>query len=231
MNCSNVYVEWRVTETDNFRFGAAPPRDYDARRMNSSEVKIWKQPEAHLGVNDPDLASWLIVALYLITAALALRTAFLIRRQTDNAFPLFWSLIAVGTLLLGLNKQLDIQTWLLRTGRRMAEAEHLYKYRLVIHITFFLIVVAVAGLLAARWWNKIKSFSRRFQLATAGCGLIATYVLVRAMNINHIDQLFGVDWEDLIALWLLEVGGLTMLLIEMYWLRRTDNKQTDVGKT
>lgn len=57
----------------------------------------------------------------------------------------FWTVTAVAMVVLGVNKQLDLQTWLIEHARRAAFAEGWYDDRRRVQAVFVL-AVAAAGL-------------------------------------------------------------------------------------
>ena len=73
------------------------------------------------GIGDPTAIGWITVAGYVLAAGLAWRNVVAARRTAVPAG--FW--IALGALVvaLGINKQLDLQTWFAQTGRDLSLAQ------------------------------------------------------------------------------------------------------------
>ena len=93
---------------------------------------------------DPTVLAWSITAAYLATAGLCFRRARV--EPSPTAGP--WWLLASGTLLLGLNKELDLQTVIIGVGRSAAMAEGWYGARRVVQLSFLMFLflgTAVAG--------------------------------------------------------------------------------------
>ncbi len=165
---------------------------------------------------DPTVLGWATFALYLIASVCSLR-ASIIRRPFDHADSdpeqaRVWRVLAVMLLLLGLNKELDLQTALTKLGRQLALAEDLYASRRVIQIIFLVSLLLVLGLVAGKFFKTLQKFARTHPLAGTGGALVATYVVIRAASIEHVDQLLGFDLEDVWALGLVELLG-TILVI------------------
>ena len=85
----------------------------------------------HLGIGDPDAIAWCIVVAYAVAAALAGWACLTARRGARLAaaprsagsgeprvMARCWLVVAIVLLGLGINKQLDLQTWLLQSMRR-----------------------------------------------------------------------------------------------------------------
>lgn len=161
---------------------------------------------------------WAILALYLVAALLAFRAAAVSTTHNSAGMGRVW--ICVGAILtvLGLNKQLDLQTLLIEFGRYVAHSEHLFAYRLELYLVFFLgFMLAIIALFAAvmlRFSASIGRFARQFPLATSGCGLICVYVLIRAALIDNVDRILGFGPKEIPLLWLLEAAGLLLIVVQ-----------------
>jgi hypothetical protein len=70
------------------------------------------------GFSDPDLPGLIITRAYALTALLCFRRALKERRGSDgkNGHSKAWFLYAIALILLGMNKQLDLQTLLIQIG-------------------------------------------------------------------------------------------------------------------
>jgi hypothetical protein len=161
---------------------------------------------------------WTTFALYLVAALLSFRAAAVSR--TDNAAALgrIWVWLGAILAVLGLNKQLDLQTLLIKLGRHVARKENLFEYRLELHALFFLgiVLVIIALFVAVRFRlpGQIGRFGRQLPLAAGGCALICAYIVIRAVSIDSVDQMLGFDLERIPFLWLLEAGGLLLIIVQ-----------------
>ena len=83
----------------------------------------------HFGIGDPTPIGWFTVFAYL-AATIACARVWAVDRQADRirqpASPVFWMVLTILLLFLGINKQLDLQTLLNDVGRRMAKADGWY---------------------------------------------------------------------------------------------------------
>jgi hypothetical protein len=165
-------------------------------------------------MGDPTVLGWTICLLYLMAGLLSFRTA-IIRRARDSAASFFiWGCIITSMYALGLNKQLDAQTVLIRTAKHIAKQQNLFKYHRVVHVAFFAVVALCFGVAVFRWFPRIKQFGRAFPLALTGYTLIALYVLSRAFHINHVDRLIGLNLKESSGLAMLEVTGTLLIIIQ-----------------
>jgi hypothetical protein len=87
---------------------------------------------------------WITFALYMIAALLSFRAAAVSRFKNSDAMDRIWIWLGAILAVLGLNKQLDLQTLLIELGRQIARTGRLYDYRLELHALFFLGFVLVS---------------------------------------------------------------------------------------
>jgi hypothetical protein len=165
-------------------------------------------------VGDPTVLGWTTFALYFIAVVLSFRAAKIFRSQNQAVVGQVWTWIASVLLVLGLNKQLDLQTWLIHFAGRIAKRERVYEYRRMWHALFFVGLITVSLIVALRWSAKLRVFARQVPMAAAGCASVTAYVVVRAASIDQVDRLLGFDLERTPGLWLLEAGGLMVVIVE-----------------
>jgi hypothetical protein len=166
------------------------------------------------GIGDPTFVGWLTVVAYLASAALCGRAAF-----RDPAFDArgqrrpsrFWIVFAVAMAILGVNKQLDLQSLVTVIGRRLMVNSSLYQARRG-YQAVFIGVVALVGLVAVVLcvWTARRSPRGRVP-ATIGLTFVLAFVVIRAASFHHVDLLLasrlgGVKWN-----WILELGGIATI--------------------
>ena len=161
---------------------------------------------------------WTNFALYLIAALLSFRAAASVRGQQSSATGRVWIWLGVTLAALGLNKQFDFQTSLIELGRQIAGRENLSANRAGLHVLFFLgFMLLVFALLAAvmfRFSGEVARFARQLPLAATGCILVCAYIVIRAVSIDNVDLMLGFDFERIPFLWLLEAGGLLLIIVQ-----------------
>ena len=161
---------------------------------------------------------WIMLGLYLGAALLAAGVAPVVGSKNSAAMRRVWICLSVILAVLGLNKQFDLQTLIIELGRRIAYGKHLLPYRRELYALFFLgFVLAAIALFAfvlVRFSADLGKYARAFPLAACGCGLIGTYIVIRAATIDGVDQMLGFDLERIPFFWLLEAGGLLLIMIQ-----------------
>lgn len=158
---------------------------------------------------------WVTVAFYLLAAWLCWKASCAARshnNRPDNNGRL-WIYIALLLLFLGINKQLDLQSALTEAGRILAHANGWYEQRHLVQrvfigsITVLGVTIFIVGVYAAR-----KEF-REMLLALLGVAWLITFVLIRAASFHHVDRFIGLELGSLKMNWLLELGGIALILI------------------
>ncbi len=163
-------------------------------------------------IGDPTVFGWLTVLAYLFAAGLALRAARRSRAIEGEATGprSTWLLLAIGFVLLGINKQLDLQSALTETGRVLARRDGWYEHRRTVQLAFIAAVLAVGATVVGLvvWWSRTAL--RRMWVALLGTALVVTFVLVRAASFHRVDAFLGERVLGLRWNWLLELGGISI---------------------
>ena len=131
-----------------------------------------------------------------------------------------WAAISILFLGLGINKQLDLQSALTAAGRVIAYGQGWYDQRQFVQLAFiiFTAIVCASVVITLLIWTRHAPLSTWFALL--GTILVVGFVLIRAASFHHIDRfigttIFGFRWN-----WILEMGGITIVLLASQWRRR-----------
>ncbi|WP_208300031.1 hypothetical protein [Aquabacterium sp. A08] len=165
------------------------------------------------GIGDPTLGGWLAVASYLLAGLLC---AAVWRGMGAHGHPqrreaMGYAFLAASLLLLGLNKQLDLQTALTELGRVWAHQQGWYEDRQRVQLAF-MAMMAILGLtggaVVALYAWRLPLPTRCVWLAWMGLGV---FVVLRAASFHHMDRFIGDralgvawnHWLELGCLWTL----------------------------
>ena len=132
-----------------------------------------------------------------------------------------WSAISILFLGLGINKQLDLQSALTEVGRVIAFAHGWYGQRQFVQLALiiFAAIVCISVVITLLIWTRHAPLSTWFALL--GTVLVIGYVLIRAASFHHIDRFIGTTFLGLRWNWILEMGGISIVLLASQWRRRS----------
>src|SRR6266498_2907405 len=99
------------------------------------------------GGGDPSFPGWTACILYFVAAGCVFRRMKLEKADHEGRWLEIWKIIAFLLILMGFNKQLDLQTWLMSLGRQVAKEVHVYEHRLLFHVSLFLSLMFMSGFL------------------------------------------------------------------------------------
>ncbi len=166
------------------------------------------------GIGDPTFMGWLTVIAYFAAAVLLLHK----RRLTLSLFPSHWQqhrriLLVLALLMigLGLNKQLDLQTWLTDVGRDLANAQGWYGRRRVVQIVVLSILAAI-GIGLAVVIARVRGILGAHRLALLGMAFLVCFVLMRASSFFKVDRMLGFELAGVKVNWLMELVGIGIII-------------------
>ncbi|MHC4470053.1 MAG: hypothetical protein ACYS99_03735 [Planctomycetota bacterium] len=173
------------------------------------------------GIGDPSLMGWVTVGAYLATAALCLRSGRSLRTSlppSEGSRPVwFCYALAAVMVLLGVNKQLDLQSWLTQTGASLARAQGWYEQRRLVQAVFVAVLVAVGTVVLLLLVLWTRGHRRRFALALIGVTLLGCFIAIRASSFHRVDEMLGWRPAGLKLNWILEIGGIGLVAAGAVW--------------
>jgi hypothetical protein len=190
-----------------------------------------------LGIGDPTAAAWLIVAAYALAAAMSFR-AFAVARDGERWFALtdpregrdqrmlkrLWLLSAITMVVLGVNKQLDLQSLLLEIVRDRAIADGWYNNRRRYQMDF-IVVVTLLGLVTTTFIAlSLRRVLRRILPAVAGLAMLTAFVVMRASSFSYDSKVVAYDGPAGMT-WILELPGVALIATSAWHWRSTERKR------
>lgn len=167
------------------------------------------------GIGDPSVIGWLTVVAYLVTALLcsvcgilALRVPYACKLHRHRW--LWWSL-ALILLLLGINKQLDLQSWFTAVSKQLALSQGWYQQRRTVQREFIIGLIFAALILVIFLGEKMGTEWKKFRLPLLGLIFLCSFIIVRATSFHHVDQMLGWQLARWRINWLLELGGIACI--------------------
>lgn len=168
------------------------------------------------GIGDPTAAGWLTVAVY---AAAVCCCVLAVRRARSLGAPRaerrFWICCTAGMVLLGVNKQLDVQGLVVQVARGIAQDGGWYDRRAPVQRVAVLTAatLGVLGTCAVGW--LLRRSLPAIWPALVGIAMLALFISARLTSWHRIDVLLS---EGVVKLkWVLEAGGAGLVGIAAAW--------------
>ena len=163
-------------------------------------------------IGDPTFMGWFTVAAYFFCALVAFIAAFVPNRE-DRRAHLLWLGIAFFMILLGINKQLDLQSLFTEMGRQVARKQGWMEHRRTVQFWFIvgLGVTAISGFIMLN--VVMRNVFRRFMLAFSGLFFLVSFIVIRAASFHHFDEAIHFRIFSAKLNWILELGGISLVAL------------------
>ena len=163
-------------------------------------------------IGDPCFMGWFTVGSYFACAILSLIAAFG-NRIADRRSSSFWRMVGLLMILLGINKQLDLQSLFTEIGRQIARAHGWMDQRQIVQF-WFIVAFGTAALASFVLFVRIKrDLFRRFKLAFIGLFFLLCFIVIRAASFHHFETMLGFRLFGAEMNWLLELTGIYLIFI------------------
>jgi len=178
-------------------------------------------------IGDPRAGAWLIFFSYFAVSVLCARAfqVALIGSQLAADYPnperrlkdrqaayrasfRFWGLVIALFVFLGINKQIDLQTWMTEVGRQMATAQGWYEQRATVQMIFVLTVASTGVVTLSVLLKLTRDLLPRHILAFVGLAILAVFLVVRAVSFHDLEAALRSEIVGMRLSWYLELAGI-----------------------
>lgn len=161
--------------------------------------------------HDDDEVSWFITTLYFMTLIIFFRIFLLARRYAVDSR--FWLILTIFILLMGLNKQFDIQTDIKNYIRDIAIYEGWYESRAYIQtlLISFITLIGLITLVKAKF--ILKRYWIRYKWICLSFGLLIFYISIRLISLHAMDIALRYQIYEIIKVQQIIEISIIMLLI------------------
>lgn len=175
----------------------------------------------HAGIGDPTTLGWVIVAAYFLASARCIYKAIISKKFGGNYH--FWIYLAVFLLLLGINKQLDLQSWFTQVMKDAAQNQGWYAHKKPLQFVFiaFLGAGMLITLIGLRLY--LANAWRNYKLTWVGIVLLCTFVLMRAASFNHIDTIINYQVLGTRLNVILEISAILLIVLGTFFNKKYSN--------
>ena len=159
------------------------------------------------GIGDPTVTAWLTVVAYCVAALLSFRAALLAKTSKNKARRIFvfWLCVALLSLCLGVNKQLDIQSLLTAIAKLIAKEHGWYVHRRSVQTVAVGILILTGGAVLIGLLSFLRRAPGELRVASVGLTFIVCFVCVRAASFHRVDifishDFYGLSWSTILEL-------------------------------
>lgn len=161
----------------------------------------------HLQVGDPSIMGWSITFAYLVTTAICFWRA---KRSTEQ-HKFFWFLIGLFLILMGINKQLDLQTLFIQTAKHLSIEYGWYEHRHKV-VLGFIAALLLWGAASQAWlYSVMEKLDRYEKLALFGLGILFVFIAARAAAFQHMDIFANSKMLAQRMYWAMEMSGIVCI--------------------
>lgn len=184
------------------------------------------------GIGDPTVLGWVTTVGYFVAAGLCVAYALRAEKVSPavrfDRHRLFWWGLAIFMLLMGFNKQLDLQILVLQVGRKMAVEQGWFSERDAVRKAIIM-GFAFTGLVLTAWlgWTCRRVW-RRYILAVSGMALLIIFILIRASGNRLV--ILGYRPGSFSKYKVLEIGGILCVVASALIERRRLRQKTENGR-
>jgi MFS family permease len=159
-------------------------------------------------IHDQGPLAWSVVIGYFLAAFLAWRAGS-VATGRERAL---WLGIGIALVLLGANKQLDLQTDLTMIAKYVARKEGWYEHwRRPVQALFLLLLAAgatVSAIVLTRWLREAAASAR---VGAAGLVILLAFIFARAASFHHLDNWVTVPIAGMRSGWWMELLGIVVI--------------------
>ncbi len=167
------------------------------------------------GIGDPTFIGWLTVGAYFATSIFCVTCARQLARlpsiENASTYRIFWWIMAAALFLLGINKQLDLQTLLTEIAKVAAKRQGWYEQRRAVQ-EFFIAAIACGGFGFLLYISqRLKKLWKENHLALTGVVFLVSFIIIRATSFHGVDTILGLKRFGVKVNSFLELGGIACI--------------------
>ena len=168
-------------------------------------------------MDDQSIVGYTITAGYLLSSLLLFYSLFCrancCESMGSKRSTLLWSASATLALLLGINKQLDVQTYLTQWGRELSRNWGIYSGRRNAQLLASILIISLVVAAAVYAIVFVRKVGWGLRVAILGLAICMAYVVLRLISIPHVDHWFRVDVGGWKMSWIVELTGVGVTLV------------------
>jgi hypothetical protein len=121
--------------------------------------------------------------------------------------------LTITLFFLGINKQLDLQSYITAIGKYFAMRGGWYQHRQIVQWLFIrFIVLSSVGLMSFLVWYLRETLLRN-SIAIVGISLLMAFIAIRASSFHHVDIFIHSTLFNVRINWIVELSGIMMITV------------------
>lgn len=146
-------------------------------------------------IGDPSTLGWVIFFTYFVASLTCGYTGWYSKRKysryrgcSDLRSDTYWVWYPLTALLLllGFNKQLDLQTWLRWFGEKATKYLGMYEHRRIVEAIFVVCLAILCFGVIGFWIWRLRKRLKRYGPTILGMICLCLFVVVRSAHFNHV---------------------------------------------
>ena len=163
-------------------------------------------------IGDPSFMGWFTVGSYFGCAILSFIVALLSQKVTRGSF-FFWGMISLFMIMLGINKQLDLQSLLTEVGRQIAKSQGWTDERRIVQFWFVVAFGTSAMIAFLLFVFTTRNLFRQHILIFIGLFFLLSFIIIRAASFHHIDVILRFEFFGVRMNWVFELAGIYSIVV------------------
>lgn len=179
-------------------------------------------------IGDPHVMGWVTVAFYFLAAMQALcvsyRLKYLSWEEDERRNRLFWLVLVLVLIFLGLNKQFDLYSYFTAAARCSAQLGGWYEERHRVQILFIVSIGCLFIFVASFLLRHLRENISHNFWAIIGVSFLLAFIFIRASSFHNFDIVINYEFSGVRMNWILELTGILPISIQsMINLRKERN--------
>lgn len=160
-------------------------------------------------IGDPNITGWVTVAAYIVIALICLKAAF--SKSTDKSVKIFWLLLCTFLIILGINKQFDLQTVFTLFSKNIAKKQDWYESRYIVQIAFIILIGSVGSKTVTYLLKNFQDTCSSVKIALSVSAILFCFILIKASSFHYLDLLINIKLIGMKINTLFELGALAII--------------------
>lgn len=165
-------------------------------------------------IGDPSFMGWFTVLSYYLTAGMCFLR--LISRRSERHDRIFWVVIVMGMVVLGLIKQFNLLSALTEAGRMVARSGGWVEERRLIQVCVLMVTFGIFVFIAKRVCFASLSVATRHSVTALGFVYLLFFVACRGISWHYFDVFLSCEIFGVRINWLAELSGIYWVLASSF---------------